>query len=109
MLALCFCYLSPTLALICSPRMAVSSGRLVEEEEGPLGLWATYLITGAGANVVSWLLLPPATISVGASGAVFGLFVVSVLTRVGPTRRQAVRQARKQNRGLVGMQACGQA
>ncbi|CAI7908722.1 unnamed protein product, partial [Closterium sp. NIES-53] len=56
-------------------------GRLVEEEEGTLGLWVTYLVTGAGSNLVSWLLLPSYTVSVGASGAVFGLFVVSVLTR----------------------------
>ncbi|CAI5994444.1 unnamed protein product [Closterium sp. NIES-64] len=57
-------------------------GRLVEEEEGTLGLWVTYLVTGAGSNLVSWLLLPSYTVSVGASGAVFGLFVVSVLTRL---------------------------
>ncbi|GJP45578.1 hypothetical protein CLOM_g12583, partial [Closterium sp. NIES-68] len=57
-------------------------GRLVEEEEGTLGLWVTYLVTGAGSNLVSWLLLPSSTVSVGASGAVFGLFVVSVLTRL---------------------------
>lgn len=47
-----------------------------------MGLWATYLVTGAGANLVSWLMLPSSVVSVGASGAVFGLFAVSVLTRV---------------------------
>eukprot|EP00475_Leptophrys_vorax_P017512 TRINITY_DN24153_c0_g1_i2.p1 TRINITY_DN24153_c0_g1~~TRINITY_DN24153_c0_g1_i2.p1 ORF type:complete len:399 (+),score=-16.88 TRINITY_DN24153_c0_g1_i2:201-1397(+) len=57
-------------------------GRLVEEQEGSVGVWVTYLVTGAGSNLVSWLLLPASTVSVGASGAVFGLFVVSVLTRL---------------------------
>lgn len=54
----------------------------MEEEEGGFGLWMTYLITGAGANVVSWLVLPRTVVSVGASGAVFGLFAVSVLVKV---------------------------
>ena len=54
----------------------------MEEEEGSLGVWATYLLTGVGANIVAWLLLPSAAVSVGASGAVFGLFVVAVLVKV---------------------------
>jgi membrane associated rhomboid family serine protease len=54
----------------------------VEEEEGGLALWISYLITGAGANLVSWLILPRVVVSVGASGAVFGLFAVSVLVKV---------------------------
>lgn len=54
----------------------------MEEEEGGFGLWMTYLITGAGANFVSWLVLPRTVVSVGASGAVFGLFAVSVLVKV---------------------------
>eukprot|EP00897_Mesotaenium_endlicherianum_P007105 jgi/Mesen1/6422/ME000329S05587 len=57
-------------------------GKLVEEEEGALGVWATYLITGVGANLFSWLLLPSSAVSVGASGAVFGLFAVSVLVKI---------------------------
>nr|AIY60750.1 rhomboid protein Ginbi_RBL11 [Ginkgo biloba] len=57
-------------------------GKLVEEEEGGFALWASYLITGAGANLVSWLILPGTIISVGASGAVFGLFAVSVLVKI---------------------------
>eukprot|EP01018_Ginkgo_biloba_P002242 Gb_14535 [translate_table: standard] len=56
--------------------------KLVEEEEGGFALWASYLITGAGANLVSWLILPGTIISVGASGAVFGLFAVSVLVKI---------------------------
>ncbi|KAI4380162.1 hypothetical protein MLD38_006383 [Melastoma candidum] len=57
-------------------------GKLVEEEEGNLALWLAYVLTGAGANLVSWLLLPRNSISVGASGAVFGLFSISVLVKM---------------------------
>lgn len=58
------------------------TGKLVEEEEGSLGLWLSYILTGAGANLVSWLVLPRNAVSVGASGAVFGLFAISVLVKV---------------------------
>ncbi|XP_068652522.1 rhomboid-like protein 11, chloroplastic [Aristolochia californica] len=57
-------------------------GKLVEEEEGNLALWISYIITGAGANLVSWLVLPRNAVSVGASGAVFGLFAISVLVKI---------------------------
>eukprot|EP00850_Spirogloea_muscicola_P018412 SM000168S02611 [mRNA] locus=s168:147428:150044:- [translate_table: standard] len=57
-------------------------GKLVEEEEGSFGVLASYLMTGVGANLVSWLLLPGNNVSVGASGAVFGLFAVSVLVKI---------------------------
>ena len=36
----------------------------------------------AGASVASYLLQPKASISLGASGAVFGLFAVSVLVKL---------------------------
>ena len=35
-----------------------------------------------GASVASYFLLPKATVSLGASGAVFGLFAVSVLVKL---------------------------
>ncbi|KAF8034621.1 hypothetical protein BT93_C0815 [Corymbia citriodora subsp. variegata] len=57
-------------------------GKLVEEEEGNFALWFSYILTGAGANLVSWLLLPRNSVSVGASGAVFGLFAISVLVKM---------------------------
>ncbi|KAG7551920.1 Peptidase S54 rhomboid domain [Arabidopsis thaliana x Arabidopsis arenosa] len=57
-------------------------GKLVEEEEGNFGLWLSYLFTGVGANLVSWLVLPRNAVSVGASGAVFGLFAISVLVKM---------------------------
>lgn len=62
--------------------MLSETGKLVEEEEGNFALWFSYIITGAGANLVSWLLLPRNSVSVGASGAVFGLFAISVLVKV---------------------------
>ena len=59
-----------------------AAGKLVEEEEGSFGVWASYIVTGVGANILSWLLLPSDCVSVGASGAVFGLFVVAALVKV---------------------------
>ncbi|CAM6098578.1 unnamed protein product [Calypogeia fissa] len=57
-------------------------GKLVEEEGGGFGVWLSYLITGVGANLVSWLILPRSVVSAGASGAVFGLFAISVLVKL---------------------------
>ncbi|KAI9106494.1 hypothetical protein K1719_022022 [Acacia pycnantha] len=57
-------------------------GKLVEEEEGNFGLWLSYFLTGVGANLVSWLVLPRSAVSIGASGAVFGLFTISVLVKI---------------------------
>ena len=68
-------------------------GKLIEEEEGAFGVWCSYVATGTGASLASWLMLPKsvggvlgmgaaATVSLGASGAVFGLFAVSVLVKL---------------------------
>eukprot|EP00898_Chlorokybus_atmophyticus_P001930 jgi/Chlat1/2738/Chrsp182S02899 len=61
-------------------------GKLVEEEEGSWGVWLSYLACGVGANIASWLALPSRVgvqlVSLGASGAVFGLFAVSVLVKL---------------------------
>lgn len=55
-------------------------GRMVEEEEGAFGLWATYLLAGVGGTLASYLSAPHThTVSLGASGAVFGLFMVRAL------------------------------
>lgn len=58
------------------------TGKLVEEEEGNLALWVSYIFTGTGANLVSWFVLSRNAVSIGASGAVFGLFAISVLVKV---------------------------
>ncbi|KAF5835352.1 hypothetical protein DUNSADRAFT_7518 [Dunaliella salina] len=57
-------------------------GRLVEDTEGAFGVVFTYLVCGMGAAFASYLLSPANTVSVGASGAIFGLFAVSVLSRL---------------------------
>lgn len=36
----------------------------------------------AGASIASWLMLPHNSLSLGASGAVFGLYAVSVLLKL---------------------------
>ncbi|KAL4426803.1 hypothetical protein ABPG77_006589 [Micractinium sp. CCAP 211/92] len=64
-------------------------GRMVEEEEGALGLWLTYLLAGVGGTIASYLTSPHThTISLGASGAVFGLFMVSVIAKFKPNLKR---------------------
>lgn len=58
-------------------------GRVVEEEEGGIGVWIAYLLCGAGGALASYLAAPHTrTISLGASAAVFGLFVVGVVVKL---------------------------
>jgi membrane associated rhomboid family serine protease len=72
-------------------------GKLIEEESGHWALWATYVICGFWSGVASFLILPRCVsfyiplvtfvsrsqvISIGASGSVFGLFVVSVALKM---------------------------
>mmetsp|Transcript_12055 Transcript_12055/g.24541 ORF Transcript_12055/g.24541 Transcript_12055/m.24541 type:complete len:259 (-) Transcript_12055:801-1577(-) len=56
-------------------------GRFIEDERGPGFTWMAYLTCGFVANVVSYLLLPTNAISMGASGAVFGLLTVTLAVR----------------------------
>ena len=58
-------------------------GRVVEEEEGGIGVWIAYLLCAAGGALASYLAAPHTrTISMGASAAVFGLFVVGVVVKM---------------------------
>jgi len=57
-------------------------GRSVEDELGPVGLFFSYIFCGTMANLISLLMLPKNTVSIGASGAVFGLFSVSIFSRL---------------------------
>lgn len=57
-------------------------GRNVEEEEGAFGVIASYIFCALGANVASYFMMPRNVHSLGASGAVFGLFVVAVLSKI---------------------------
>lgn len=64
-------------------------GKLIEETEGAAGVIFYYCLTAAGAALASvWLSSGPAIVSVGASGAVFGLFAIAVLTRLSPDPRK---------------------
>lgn len=57
-------------------------GRSVEDDLGWGGLLLAFAFCGISANLASLVLLPTATVSLGASGAVFGLFTVSVFSRL---------------------------
>lgn len=57
-------------------------GREVETDGGALGFTTTYLFTAAGASIASYFLLPRNSLSLGASGAVFGLYCVSILLKL---------------------------
>jgi membrane associated rhomboid family serine protease len=61
-------------------------GKSVEDELGSTGLILSYIFCGVVANLVSLLMLPKYTVSLGASGAVFGLFSVSILSRLSSWR-----------------------
>jgi len=56
-------------------------GRLIEEEEGMFGIFASYFICGIGANIVSIFFLHDTGYSLGASGAIFGLFTIAMLIK----------------------------
>jgi membrane associated rhomboid family serine protease len=61
-------------------------GKSVEDELGSTGLIFSYIFCGVVANIISLLMLPKYTVSLGASGAVFGLFSVSILSRLSSWR-----------------------
>ena len=63
-------------------------GRMVEEEEGGAGVVLTYLVCGAAAAAASYAAMPAASVSLGASGAVFGLFVVAVAAKLRPSPKK---------------------
>ncbi|XP_026411116.1 rhomboid-like protein 11, chloroplastic [Papaver somniferum] len=57
-------------------------GKVIQEESGDFALWVWYILTGFMGNVMSWFILPENTISVGASGAVYGLFAISLFVKM---------------------------
>ena len=75
-------YVSKTL----NPRHETRSSK---HEAGAWGLLVTYIMCGVCSNLASVFLLPSNTLSLGASGAVFGLFTVAVATRVQPSAPNA--------------------
>eukprot|EP00892_Ulva_mutabilis_P003229 jgi/Ulvmu1/12907/UM098_0095.1 len=62
--------------------MLLVFGRSVEEDEGFFGVLATYIICGLGSAAAFFITSSPRAALVGASGSVFGLFVVSVLSKL---------------------------
>lgn len=77
----CFCHGSRS-HLSGNAFLLLIFGRSVEDDLGWGGLLLSYIFCGVFANLVSLLLLPSTVVSIGASGAVFGLFAVSVLSRL---------------------------
>lgn len=80
-LTTCFCHtdrnhLSSNLFLL------LLFGRSVEDDLGWGGLLLSYVFCGVLASFASLILLPRYTVSIGASGAVFGLFAVSTFTKL---------------------------
>jgi len=59
-------------------------GRAVEEQVGSKWFIMSYLICGVFANVVSLIRHRGHVVSLGASGAVFGLFVAATLVKMRP-------------------------
>jgi membrane associated rhomboid family serine protease len=66
--------------------LLLTFGRYIEDVWGPTALIASYLLCGACANIVSLVLVgfgkATAVVSLGASGAVFSLFTLSILCRL---------------------------
>uniref|UniRef100_A0A7S4R5R1 Peptidase S54 rhomboid domain-containing protein n=1 Tax=Alexandrium monilatum TaxID=311494 RepID=A0A7S4R5R1_9DINO len=65
-------------------------GRAVEEQCGTSGLIVAYLVCGVFANLASLVRLRGHIVSLGASGAVFGLFVAATLAKISPDWRSLV-------------------
>lgn len=65
-------------------------GRDIELSEGAGSVWLYYLLTAFFASLASLLFGPKGAISLGASGAVFGLFAVAVAGKIAPNLRSLV-------------------
>ena len=57
-------------------------GKLVEEQLGATGLLVCYILTAVLSNIASIIFLPSHSLGLGASGVVFGLFVIAIGTRL---------------------------
>jgi membrane associated rhomboid family serine protease len=56
-------------------------GRLIEEEEGASGLLFSFFVCGISANIIDYIFSAKTGASLGASGAVFGLFIIAILIK----------------------------
>ena len=68
-------------------------GRDIELAEGGGAVWLYYLVTAFFASLASLLFGPRGAVSLGASGAVFGLFAVAVAGKVRPNLRSLLESA----------------
>lgn len=64
-------------------------GKIIEEQEGTLGVVVSYLVCGLGGNLLSEIFLSGGY-ALGASGAVFGLFAVGALIKLRMSWRSIV-------------------
>ena len=80
-LTTCFCH-SDRSHLSSNLFLLLLFGRSVEDDLGWGGLLLSYAFCGVLASMASLMLLPRSTVSIGASGAVFGLFAVSTFTKL---------------------------
>lgn len=77
----CFCHADKT-HLSNNLFLLLLFGRSVEDDFGSAGLLVSYILCGVVSSWVSLALLSKYTVSIGASGAVFGLFSVSMLSKL---------------------------
>ena len=68
-------------------------GKLVEEEEGVTGVVVTYFVCGIFGAIASLVFMGKNAVSLGASGAVFGLFAVSVLVKLSLNPKKLIESA----------------
>jgi membrane associated rhomboid family serine protease len=80
-LSACFCHANRA-HLSGNTFLLLLFGRSVEDDLGWVGLLFAYAFCGVVANLISLALLPARTVSLGASGAVFGLFAISTLGKL---------------------------
>eukprot|EP00612_Vaucheria_litorea_P008282 CAMPEP_0171482226 /NCGR_PEP_ID=MMETSP0946-20130122/7317_1 /TAXON_ID=109269 /ORGANISM="Vaucheria litorea, Strain CCMP2940" /LENGTH=108 /DNA_ID=CAMNT_0012014153 /DNA_START=72 /DNA_END=395 /DNA_ORIENTATION=+ len=57
-------------------------GKMVEEDLGKRALIGSFFICGVLSNIFSLWYLPTSSISMGSSGAIFGLYSLSVLAKL---------------------------
>ncbi|CAN0209525.1 unnamed protein product, partial [Discosporangium mesarthrocarpum] len=57
-------------------------GKMTEEDMGGIGMLLSFLLCGVVSNMASLIVMPRDCVSVGASGAVFGLYSITVLGKV---------------------------
>jgi membrane associated rhomboid family serine protease len=77
----CFCH-ADRMHLSNNLFLLLLFGRSVQDDFGSAGLLFCYVLCGVVSSWVSLFLLPKYTVSIGASGAVFGLFAISMLSKL---------------------------